>query len=62
MERDAPAAPFQQLAWVLRARVKRGDWNPNRAVPGENALADAYGPPRPTFRRAIAVLTEEGFV
>ncbi|MFD9880010.1 GntR family transcriptional regulator [Streptomyces alboflavus] len=62
VERDAPEAPFEQLAGILRARVKRGDWKPNRAIPGENALADEYGLSRPTVRRSIAVLTEEGLV
>ncbi|MEU3277301.1 MULTISPECIES: GntR family transcriptional regulator [Streptomyces] len=62
VERDAPEAPFQQLAGILRARVKRGDWKPDRAMPSENTLADAYGLSRPTVRRAIAALTEEGLV
>jgi DNA-binding GntR family transcriptional regulator len=62
VERDAPEAPFQQLAEILRARVKRGDWKPNRAMPSENALAKEYGLSRPTVRRAIAVLVEERLV
>ncbi|MEU5302204.1 GntR family transcriptional regulator [Streptomyces noursei] len=62
VERDAPAPPFEQLAGILRARVKRGDWKPNRAMPSENALAGEYGLSRPTVRRAIAALAEEGLV
>lgn len=62
VERDAPEAPFQQLAGILRARVARGDWKPNRAIPSENALADEYGLSRPTVRRAIAALAEERLV
>lgn len=62
VDRDAPDAPFQQLAGILRARVKRGDWKPNRAIPGENVLADEYGLSRPTVRRAIAALADEGLV
>ncbi|MGY4988928.1 GntR family transcriptional regulator [Streptomyces nigrescens] len=62
VERDAPASPFQQLAGILRARVKRGDWKPNRAIPSENALAGEYGLSRPTVRRAIAALADEGLV
>jgi GntR family transcriptional regulator len=62
VERDAPEAPFQQLAGILRARVKRGDWKTNRALPSENALAKTYGLSRPTVRRALAVLTEERLV
>ncbi|MER6011055.1 GntR family transcriptional regulator [Streptomyces bluensis] len=62
VERDAPEAPFVQLAGILRARLKRGDWKTNRAIPSENALADHYGLSRPTVRRAIAALVEEGAV
>ncbi|KPI09497.1 transcriptional regulator, GntR family [Actinobacteria bacterium OK074] len=62
VERDAPAAPFEQLAGILRARLERGDWKPNRAMPSENALADHYELSRPTVRRALATLTQEGLV
>ncbi|MEV0438962.1 GntR family transcriptional regulator [Streptomyces spectabilis] len=62
VERDLPAAPFEQLAGILRARLKRGDWKPNRAIASENALAEEYGLSRPTVRRAIAVLADAGLV
>ncbi|MEU1442383.1 GntR family transcriptional regulator [Streptomyces sp. NPDC059340] len=62
VERDAPDAPFQQLAGILRARLERGDWKPNRAIPSENALADQYGLSRPTVRRALADLAQAGLV
>jgi GntR family transcriptional regulator len=62
VERDAPDAPFAQLAGILRTRLKRGDWKPNRAIPSENTLAEQYGLSRPTVRRAIAVLVEQGLV
>lgn len=62
VERDAPEAPFQQLAMILRARLARGDWKPNRAIPSEHTLADEYGLSRPTVRRAIAALADEGLV
>jgi GntR family transcriptional regulator len=62
VERDAPESPFVQLAGILRARLKRGDWQTNRAIDSENALVEKYGLSRPTIRRAIAALAEEGFV
>ncbi|MFD4557491.1 GntR family transcriptional regulator [Streptomyces sp. NPDC058469] len=62
VERDAPAAPFEQLTGILRARLQRGDWKTNRAISSENALADEYGLSRPTVRRALAALAEEGLV
>lgn len=60
IDREAPEAPFQQLAAILRARIKRGDWAPRRAIPSESALCDQYGLSRPTVRRSIAELVKEG--
>jgi len=62
VERDLPAAPFEQLAAILRARINRGDWLPNRAISAENTLKDEYGLSRPTVRRALALLIEEGAI
>ena len=51
-----PVAPYQQLAGIITARIERGDWEPNRAIPSEQRLADEYGVSRGTVRRAIALL------
>ncbi|MGC0418571.1 GntR family transcriptional regulator [Embleya sp. AB8] len=58
--RDAPEAPFEQLAGILRARVRRGDWKSRRPIPAESRLCDEYELSRPTVRRAIAVLVADG--
>lgn len=60
VQRDLPDAPFEQLAAILRARVKRGDWKPNRSIASENALVEEYGLARATVRKAIALLVEDG--
>ncbi|GAA2009817.1 hypothetical protein GCM10009799_42300 [Nocardiopsis rhodophaea] len=57
---DGPVTPYRQLAEILRARIARGDWAPNRAIPSEARLVQEYGPARTTVRRAIKVLVEEG--
>ena len=62
VERDTPDAPFEQLTAILRARLERGDWRINRAIPSENTLAGEYGLSRPTVRRALSVLAMEGYV
>lgn len=57
---DGPVTPYRQLAGILRARVERGDWQPNRSIPSEARLVQEYGLARTTVRRAIALLVDEG--
>lgn len=59
---DGPVTPYRQLAAILKARIARGDWPPNRAIPSEARLVQEYGPARTTVRRAIALMVEEGIV
>ncbi|WP_338497078.1 winged helix-turn-helix domain-containing protein [Streptomyces sp. SJL17-4] len=62
IERDAPEPPFHQLAGILRARIARGDWKPRRPIPSETRLCEEYELSRPTVRRAIAALVNDGLV
>lgn len=62
IDRDAPKPPFEQLAAILRARLQGGDYEPNRRFASENGLAEEFGLSRPTVRRAIAALVEEGLL
>jgi DNA-binding GntR family transcriptional regulator len=57
---EGPVTPYRQLAEILRARIARGDWVPNRAISSETQLVQQYGLARSTVRRSIAVLVEEG--
>lgn len=57
-----PVTPYRQLAAILKARIKRGDWAEGRAIPSENRLVQEYGLARTTVRRAIALLVEERVV
>ncbi|XTZ16424.1 GntR family transcriptional regulator [Micromonospora echinospora] len=60
IDHAGPVPPYRQLAGILAARVGRGDWQPNRAIPSEAHLVQEYGVARATVRRAIAVLVDEG--
>ncbi|MDX3855621.1 winged helix-turn-helix domain-containing protein [Streptomyces sp. AK02-01A] len=59
IEHDAPEPPFRQLAGIIRARIRRGDWKPRRPISSESRLGEEYGLSRPTVRRAIAALVAE---
>ena len=59
MDHDGPVPPYKQLAGILAARIERGDWAPNRAIPAETRLAQEYGIARSTVRRSIALLVEQ---
>ncbi|GIJ22370.1 GntR family transcriptional regulator [Micromonospora lutea] len=60
IDHGAPLPPYRQLAGILAARIRRGDWQPNRAIPSEAHLVQEYGLARATVRRAIAVLVDQG--
>lgn len=62
VDHDAPEPPYRQLAGILTARIARGDWAPNRAIPSEAQLVGEYGLARSTVRRGIALLVEQGTV
>lgn len=46
----------------LRRRITRGEWEWRTPLPSEDALAEHYGVSRPTVRRALEALVEEGLV
>jgi GntR family transcriptional regulator len=62
IDHEGPVPPYRQLASILTARIKRGDWAPGRAIPAESRLVQEYGVARSTVRRSIALLVEEGVV
>lgn len=59
---DGPVTPYRQLAAILKARIERGDWQPNRAIPSEARLVQEYGLARTTVRRGIALLVDGGIL
>lgn len=62
IDHEGPVTPYRQLAEILKARIKRGDWAEGRPIPSETRLVQEYGLARSTVRRAIAVLVDEDAV
>lgn len=62
IDHEGPVTPYRQLAAILKARIERGDWQPNRPVPAESRLVQEYGLARTTVRRSIALLVDQGVV
>lgn len=59
---DGPVTPYKQLAGILAARIRGGEWAPGRRIASEKDLVQQYGLARSTVRRAIAVLVEDGVI
>jgi GntR family transcriptional regulator len=60
-----PADPrplYQQLAAVLRERIRTGDLPPGERMPTEAQLAESYDASRNTIRLALDVLRNEGLI
>lgn len=58
-----PSVPLHlQIQRVLRARVESGEWEPDRPMPTEMALAARFGVSRTTIREALRALTRDGLI
>lgn len=53
---------YQQVAGILRTRITRGVWLPDRRLPSEPDLEAEFEISRDTVRRALNVLREEGLI
>lgn len=62
IDHEGPVPVFRQMAEIIRARIARGDWQPNRPIPSEAQLVQTYGIARETVRKAIRVLVDDGVV
>jgi GntR family transcriptional regulator len=59
---DGPEPLYQQVAALLRDRIKSGELQPNRPIPSVAQLQGEYGIARGTALHAIEVLKQEGLV
>ena len=59
---DGPDYLREQVAAVLRERIARGEYPPNRRIPPETDLTAEFNVSRPTVRAALAILEEEGLI
>ena len=53
---------YQQLADLLRERIARGEWPPDRRLPSEPDLEAEYEVSRDTVRHALDVLRGDGLI
>ena len=56
---QSPIPLYHQLADILMAGIRSGDYAPGSRIPSEPQLAKAYGIGRPTVRQAIDVLVRQ---
>jgi DNA-binding GntR family transcriptional regulator len=60
--RDGPVPPSQQIAAILRERIRSGALPPDSRIPSRIALAGEYGVAPETAAKAIRILRDEGLV
>ncbi|MET9337603.1 GntR family transcriptional regulator [Nonomuraea sp. NPDC003804] len=53
---------FRQIASDIEKRIRTGQLQPRRPIPGETALTQEYEVARETVRRAMALLREQGWI
>lgn len=53
---------YEELTRDLRSQILGGAIRPKDKLPSENALAARYGVSRQTVRKALGILTQEGYV
>ncbi|TVT02335.1 winged helix-turn-helix transcriptional regulator [Amycolatopsis bartoniae] len=53
---------YEQMAAHIEARIRAGELQPNRPLPGERELAEEYRVSLGTARHAVRLLKQRGFV
>lgn len=61
IDREAGPPPWRQLAAILRARIRAGEFDGSR-LPSQRYIADQYGLAVGTVRKALGLLEEEGLI
>ncbi|MGB5986580.1 MAG: GntR family transcriptional regulator [Desulfobacterales bacterium] len=59
---QSPLPLYQQLAEMLRDKIRDGEYPPGSRIPSEHQLAAAHGIGRPTVRQALEVLVRRGML
>ncbi|MFZ7127773.1 MAG: GntR family transcriptional regulator [Desulfobacterales bacterium] len=59
---QSPLPLYHQLAGILTARIRGGDYPAGERIPSEHQLASAFGIGRPTVRQAVDVLVRKGLL
>jgi GntR family transcriptional regulator len=59
---DSPTPPHQQVAEIIRARIRSGELRPGDRVPGISRMMQEFGIARTTAGKVLNVLREEGLI
>ncbi len=59
---NAPIPLYRQLADLISARIRSGEYAPGSRIPSEHQLAAAHGLGRPTIRQALDMLIRKGLL
>lgn len=62
LDRTSAVPLHEQLAGVLRGRIRSRAWAPGLRIPSEHELGQRFGLSRGTVRRAIGLLVAEGLL
>jgi DNA-binding GntR family transcriptional regulator len=62
VDRFDPTPIYQQVAAIIRERIKNGELGPRDRLPSESEMVRDHGVARDTARQAVALLREEGWV
>jgi GntR family transcriptional regulator len=57
-----PVPPYRQIAEIIRARIKSGEYPKGSRIPTESEIVETWEVARTTARRSIALLREDGLV
>ena len=60
IDHDGPVPVYRQLAALLRDAIRRGEYQPGRAIPSAKRLAQQYEVAEVTARKAVLILVDEG--
>ena len=58
----SPIPLYHQLADIIRAKIRSGEYRTGSRIPSENSLASGYGIGRPTARQATDLLVRKGLL
>ncbi|MFH1933040.1 MAG: GntR family transcriptional regulator [Pseudomonadota bacterium] len=62
MERDRAVSYYIKVAETLKARIRHGQYQPNDLIPSARKLEEEFKVSNITIRKALDLLTREGFV
>ncbi|MER6176425.1 winged helix-turn-helix domain-containing protein [Streptosporangium sp. NPDC001681] len=62
IDRFDPTPIYQQVARIIRERIKAGELKPRDAIPSESSMVADRGIAGNTARAAVALLRDEGYV